>query len=114
MGNVQGAGDQRALAANQGALAPADEEIEGVTYKVIERDDDDNDLPVLRHYESDDDSDDDDEAPRYNLRRQQPPTFASYANPNGIDDVDLDPESSSSDFSIDIDEDNAQLNSFSH
>ena len=112
-GAVQGAADQGALAANQGARAPADEEIEGVSYKVIERDDDDDDLPVLRHYESDDDSDDDDDkAPRYSLRRQQPPPFASYANPNGIDDVDLDPESSTSDFSTDIDVDNAQLISF--
>ena len=76
--NVQGAADQGALAANQGALAPADEEIEGIAYEVIESDDDDDDLPVLRHYESnDDDSDDDDgdnneaeaaKARRYNLR----------------------------------------------
>ena len=65
--NAQGVADQGAT--GQGALAPADEEIEGVAYKVIKSDDDDNDLPVLQHYESDiDDSDDDDEAPRYNLR----------------------------------------------
>ena len=44
---VQGAADQGALAANQGALAPADKEIECVAYEVIERDDDDNDLPLL-------------------------------------------------------------------
>ena len=69
----QGAVNQGAPAANQGARAPADEEIEGVAYDVIESDDEDDDLPVLRQdYESDDDSDDDDdEAPRYNLRRQQ-------------------------------------------
>ena len=107
--NVQGAADQRALAADQGALAPADKEIEGVAYEVLESDNEDDELPVLQHYESNDDSDDnDDEVPHYNLRRQQPPTVALYANPNGIDDVDLDPESSSSDFSIDIDVDNAQ------
>ena len=90
--NVQGA-------AGQGALAPADEEIEGVAYKVINSNDDDGD---------DDDVDNGEaeatEAPRYNLRRQQPPTFESYANPNGIDDVDLDLESSSFDFSISIDD----------
>ena len=96
-------------AVDKGALAPADEEMEGVTYKVIESDNHDDDLPVLRHYEShDDDSDDDDddndeagaaEAPRYNLRQQQPPTFESYANPYGIDDVDLDLESISFDSS---------------
>ena len=42
-------------------------------------------------------------APRYNIRRQQPPTFESYANPNGIEDWDL--ESSSFDFSISINDD---------
>ena len=88
--NAQGVADQRAAgqgAAGQGVLALADEEIEGVAYEVIESDNEDNDLPVLRHYESDDnsdndsdndDSDDDDndnseakatEAPRHNLRR---------------------------------------------
>ena len=112
--NVQGAADQGALAEDQGALAPADKEIEGVAYKIIESDDDDNDLPILRYYESDDDDSDDDdgdnneaevaEAPRYNLRQQQPPTFESYTNPNGIDDVDLDLESSSFDFSISVDD----------
>jgi len=112
----QGAVNQGAPAANQGARAPADEEIEGVAYDVIESDDEDDDLPVLQQdYESDSDSDDDDdEAPRYNLRRQQPPTFASYANPNGIEDVDLESESasSSSDFTINIDADTAQSNVF--
>ena len=62
--------------ADQGALVPADEEIEGVSYEVIDGDDDDGD---------DNDVDNDEaeatEAPRYNLRRQQPPTFESYANP---------------------------------
>ena len=68
--NVQGAKEQGALvadqgamagqgAASQGALAPADKEIEGVAYEVIESNDDDNDLPLLRHYESDDDDSED-------------------------------------------------------
>ena len=109
-------------AADQGALALADKEMEGVAYKVIESDNDDDDLPVLRHYESDDDDSDDadgdndeaeaTEAPRYNLRQQQPPTFESYDNTNGIDDVDLDLESSSFDVSIELDDTPEQLNSF--
>ena len=88
----QGAADQ--AAADQGVLAPADKEIEGVAYEVIDGDDDDVDNNEVEATE----------APRYNLRRQQPPTFESYANPNGIHDVDLDLESSSFDFSINIDD----------
>ena len=42
-------------------------------------------------------------SPRYNLRRQQQPTFVSYNNPNRIEDLDLD--LSSFDFSISIDDD---------
>ena len=53
--NVQGA-----LAADQGVLAPADEEIEGVANKVIDGDDDDGD--------DDEDEAEVTEAPRYNLR----------------------------------------------
>ena len=45
-------------AADEGALAPADEEIEGVAYEVIDGDDDDGD----------DDEAEVTEAPRYNLR----------------------------------------------
>ena len=52
--NTQGVTDQGA--AGQGVLAPADEKIESVAYKVVESDNEDDDLPVLRHYESDDDS----------------------------------------------------------
>ena len=46
-GECPRSGSQGALAADQGALALADEEIEGVAYKVVESDDDDDDLPIL-------------------------------------------------------------------
>ena len=71
----------------QGAPAPADFEIEGVAYKVIDGEHDDNGTT----------EDEVAEAPHYNLRQQQPPTFKSYAN-----HVDL--ESSSFDLSINIDD----------
>ena len=71
----------------QGSLAPAPaeaEEIEVVACEVL-------------------DDKQDEGAPRYNLRRQPPPTFELYANPNGIEDVDL--ESSSFALSISITDD---------
>ena len=81
--NVQGAtyqGGTNQGATVQGALAPAGiEEIEGVAYEVIDDKHDNNGTA----------EDEVAEAPRYNLRRQQPPTFESYANPNGIEDMDL-------------------------
>ena len=52
---------------NQGALAPAEaKEIEGIAYKIIDDEHDDNGTA----------EDEVTEAPRYNLRRQQPPTLS--------------------------------------
>ena len=68
--NVQGA-----PAPDQGAPTPPaeDKEIEGEVYEVIDNEHDANGT-VEGEVKG---------APRYNLRRQQPPTFASYNNPNG-------------------------------
>ena len=65
----------------QGALAPPaeDEEIKGEVHEVI------ND----ERYANGAAEGEVEGAPRYNFRRQQPPTFASYNNPNGIEDLDL-------------------------
>ena len=59
LANVLGAADQGADqgAADQGALA--DGETDSVGYKVIESNDDDDDLPVLQHNDSDDEDSDD-------------------------------------------------------
>ena len=75
-----------------------DNEIEGVLYKVP---DDERDAYGTTDGKVEG-------AQPYNLRQRQPPTFESYDNPNGIEDLDLessvDLEPSSFDFSIDIDD----------
>ena len=83
---------------DRAVLHDDDDEIEGVVYEVL---DDEHDANGTTDGEVEG-------AQPYNLRRQQPPTFESYDNPNGIEDLDLEPsidlESSSFDFSIDIDD----------
>ena len=58
-----------------------DDEIEGVVYEVPDDKHDANGITDGKV----------EGAQPYNLRRQQPPTFESYDNLNGIEDLDLEP-----------------------
>ena len=73
-----------------------DDEIEGVVYEA----------PDDKHDANGNTDGEVEGAQPYSLRYRQPPTFESYDNPNGIEDLDLEPsmdlESSNFDFSIDI------------
>ena len=77
----QGATDQRAE--DHAVLHDNDDdnEIEGVVYKVPDDECDANGTTTGKV----------EGAQPYNLRQRQPPTFESYDNPNGTEDLDLEP-----------------------